>query len=350
MGGHKRKSSDRDKDYEKKRLREMEKKLEKREQRINNDKENDNGGAQNGKLETPGSTVNATPKNPEERETPVIDLSNENETGETSQETQSASGVTETLDLDPEILKIIGETPASEPEGLKLSSHISNRWKMWLKTGQTKETKELLLKKYPRKGECSLEAPKLNPEIAASLNDGSLKRDKYFSNTQNLAGSALSALSLVIDPLLTKKREEIDIKKMLENLWESSQILIELYRGQTIARKACILPSLNKQTAALLGKTETGELLFGDKLGEKIKESKVIDKIGTDIKSQQSSKKPGAPTSHLNVKSPSVPRYQAQAGTKPKPSKPSYNQKYSSQSKGPQSHHRGQNSKNRSRY
>ncbi|XP_046587871.1 uncharacterized protein LOC124293019, partial [Neodiprion lecontei] len=306
MGGHKRKSSDRDKDYEKlkKRLREMEKKLEKREQRINNDKENDNGGAQNGKLETPGSTVNATPKNPEERETPVIDLSNENETGETSQETQSASGVTETLDLDPEILKIIGETPASEPEGLKLSSHISNRWKMWLKTGQTKETKELLLKKYPRKGECSLEAPKLNPEIAASLNDGSLKRDKYFSNTQNLAGSALSALSLVIDPLLTKKREEIDIKKMLENLWESSQILIELYRGQTIARKACILPSLNKQTAALLGKTETGELLFGDKLGEKIKESKVIDKIGTDIKSQQSSKKPGAPTSHLNVKSP----------------------------------------------
>ncbi|XP_074105380.1 uncharacterized protein LOC141531442 [Cotesia typhae] len=308
MGGHKRKSSDkdRDRDYEKlkKRLREMEKKLEEREQRVNNDKENDNGGpqandnvdgsetintqtsplnlAKNQVTETPKSTVNDTPT---EREPPVIDLAKEIETGEKSLE-QSTSKVTETVELDPEILQIIGETPTTEPEGLKLSAHIANRWKIWLKTGQTKEAKELLLKKYPRKGECSLEAPKLNPEIAASLNDGSLKRDKYFSNTQNLAGSTLSALSLVIDLLLTKKREEIDIKKMLENLWESSQILIDLYRGQTIARRACILPSLNKQTAALLEKTETSELLFGDKLGEKIKESKIIDKIGTDIKSQ----------------------------------------------------------------
>lgn len=111
--------------------------------------------------------MNATPKNPGERETPVIDLSKENESEGKSKGTQSTSEVTETVDLDPGILKIIGETPTSEPEGLKLLSHTSNRWKMWLKTGQTKETKELLLKKYPKKGECSLEAPKLNPEIAA---------------------------------------------------------------------------------------------------------------------------------------------------------------------------------------
>lgn len=59
-----------------------------------------------------------------------------------------------------------------------------------------------------------------------------------------------------------------------------------------MARKACILPNLNKQTASLLEKTETGEFLFDEKLGEKIKESKVIDKISTDIKSQLLYKKP----------------------------------------------------------
>ncbi|CAG5096855.1 Protein of unknown function [Cotesia congregata] len=228
-----------------------------------------------------------------EKQIPVIDIGKENEVTQKQKDTQPVNASEKSSDLDPEILKIIGETPSTEPEGLKLSNHISDRWKNWLKTGQTKEAKELLLKKYPRKGECSLEAPKLNPEIAASLNEGSLKRDKYFSNTQNLAGSALSALSLVIDPILTKKREEIDVKKMLENLWESSRILTELFRGQTVARKACILPSLNKQTASLLDKTETGKFLFGEKLGEKIKESKVIDKISTDIKSQLPLKKPG---------------------------------------------------------
>ncbi|CAD6228482.1 GSCOCG00012047001-RA-CDS, partial [Cotesia congregata] len=237
----------------------------------------------------------------------VIDIGKENEVTQKQKDTQPVNASEKSSDLDPEILKIIGETPSTEPEGLKLSNHISDRWKNWLKTGQTKEAKELLLKKYPRKGECSLEAPKLNPEIAASLNEGSLKRDKYFSNTQNLAGSALSALSLVIDPILTKKREEIDVKKMLENLWESSRILTELFRGQTVARKACILPSLNKQTASLLDKTETGKFLFGEKLGEKIKESKVIDKISTDIKSQLPLKKPG--TSNLNAKSPSYLRF-----------------------------------------
>lgn len=105
-----------------------------------------------------------------ENHIPVIDISKENEV------TQPVNANEKSSDLDPEILKIIGETPSTEPEGLKLSSHISDRWKNWLKTGQTKEAKELLLKKYPRKGECSLEALKLKSEIAVSLNEGSLKR------------------------------------------------------------------------------------------------------------------------------------------------------------------------------
>lgn len=224
----------------------------------------------------------------------------------------TSDNVEEQGNLEEDVLEIIGKDPNNKSSDLVLSSHISSRWKSWLKTGQQKEVKDALLQKYPRTGDCHLEAPTLNPEIKASLNEGALKRDKYFSITQNLAGSALSALSLVIDPLLKRERS-LEPKKMLEHLWNTSQLLTEIHRGQTVARKACIVPSLEKPIASMLEKVETDKFLFGDKLGEKIKESKLVSKISQEIKIQ-SHKKTGTSSGNLNSSGPSASRSTTQTG------------------------------------
>lgn len=50
-----------------------------------------------------------------------------------------------------------------------------------------------LLKKYGRSGNCTLDAPKLNIKIDASLSEVSAKRDKHFVNSQKMIGSAMVA-------------------------------------------------------------------------------------------------------------------------------------------------------------
>lgn len=102
--------------------------------------------------------------------------------------------------------------------------------------------------------------------------------------TQNLAGSALSALAPIITELVPMKTKES--RKMLENLWDAAQLLAEVHHSQTVARRACILPSVSKQMADQLAKRKADKYLFGDNLGERIKEIKMISKIGQDIKIQ----------------------------------------------------------------
>lgn len=216
--------------------------------------------------------------------------------------------------LKDDVLEIIGKDPNNKSSDLVLSSHVSSRWKSWLKTGQQKEVKDTLFQKYPRTGDCYLEALTINPEIRASLNKGALIRDKFFSITQNLTGSALSTLSLVVDPLL---RRELSFKpkRMLEHLWNTSQLLTEMHRGQTVARKACIVPSLEKPIASMLEKVEMNKFLFGDKLGEKIKESKLVSKISQEIKIQPH-KETGTSSGNLNSSGPSASRSTTQTGAR----------------------------------
>ncbi|XP_044597491.1 uncharacterized protein LOC123274057 [Cotesia glomerata] len=142
MGGHKRKSSDRDRDrdYEhlKKRMREMEKKLDRqtRAQRSSPDKENKDGeqsSAGNKNSTDREKTNNVTEvlplnltKNKEpgnnavqpqtEKQIPVIDIGTEKEVTQEQKDTQPVNASEKSSDLDPEILKIIGETPSTEPE------------------------------------------------------------------------------------------------------------------------------------------------------------------------------------------------------------------------------------------
>ncbi|XP_034944884.1 uncharacterized protein [Chelonus insularis] len=185
-------------------------------------------------------------------------------------------------DLDADALRILGEEPVEEKPMLVLHSNVANRWKKYLSEGLRKEVKESLFEKYPRKGKLPFEPPILNEEVAGNLKESVLKRDKYFCTTQMLAGSALVALAPVIESLATLK--DSDSIKRLEQVWDAAKLLIEIHKSQTVARRACILPTLSKQWATALEKREPDNFLFGEKLTEKVKEIKAMEKVGEEMK------------------------------------------------------------------
>lgn len=150
--------------------------------------------------------------------------------------------------LDEEALQVLGEDP-SENKLNELSLHpsIASRWKSFIASGQPTEVTEELLKKYPRTGNCNLEAPKLNGEIEASINDAALIRDKKFVHEQNLVGSALAALGTGISMIVRDEKVPIVRAKLLECLSDAGKLLADLHHSESKARKAFILPGVSKQ-------------------------------------------------------------------------------------------------------
>ncbi|XP_074103428.1 uncharacterized protein LOC141530302 [Cotesia typhae] len=186
-------------------------------------------------------------------------------------------------ELDADGLRIFGEDPAQKEPELILHSSVAIRWKKYLSEGLKKEVKDSLMEKYPRKDKLSFEPPILNDEVAVNLKESALKRDKYFGATQKLAGSALAALAPAIESLAPLR--DAESMKRLKQIWDAAKLLIEIRRSQTVARKACILPTLSKQWATALGKRVTDNYLFGENLVDKVKEIKAIGKVDEEMKS-----------------------------------------------------------------
>lgn len=85
--------------------------------------------------------------------------------------------------LDEETKKVLGEDLESgKQKDIDLHPDLLSKWSKWMKEGLAKKTKTEVLAKYSRKGNLSLEAPALNAEIAAILNEVGTKRDNLFKN------------------------------------------------------------------------------------------------------------------------------------------------------------------------
>lgn len=254
--------------------------------------------------------------------TPTPQLNSEDPASQKVTETasktpESSNNQQDKLELNEALLQILGEEPSPGEEKLVIHTSIAKRWGAWLKAPMTKEVKEDLFKKYPREGEFSLEAPKLNEELNSSINESSIKRDRYFIITQNMIGTALSALAPAITSLIAMKSEEAN--KILGDVWNAARVMAEIHRSQTGARRACILPSLAKPVADALSKREADQFLFGQNLGDKLTQLKTLDKLGQEIK-MQTPKKPQP--NNLNWRSSSAsqkPTSQTSYKVKPTP-------------------------------
>lgn len=213
--------------------------------------------------------------------------------------------------IDEEALAILGKDPSLEtPREVMLHPDLASRWKAFIVSGVDKETRGELLKNYPRGGNCPLEPPILNPEFISSLNETAVKRDKHFTDSQCLIGSAMSALGSAITLLLDERKEGVDRNELLKFMCDAGKLLADLHHKESTARKAYILPGLDKKAKTLLGKTQTDRYLFGEDLSEKLKSAKAMEKAGLDLKLQPAiSTQPKIPfkkSNSVNWKSPPV--------------------------------------------
>nr|XP_046491856.1 uncharacterized protein LOC124223672 [Neodiprion pinetum] len=156
--------------------------------------------------------------------------------------------------LDEETLKLLGDNASSAAANeVQFHPELASRWKNWIRGGISKENKKELLDKHTRTGNCPLEAQRLNPEVSASLNETSKRRDKHFADSQNTIGSALSAIGTAATLILNEKENEgLDRMQILELLLDAGKLLSEGHHQEAVARRAYILPFLEKKAKAVL--------------------------------------------------------------------------------------------------
>ncbi|XP_026673027.1 uncharacterized protein LOC113464850 isoform X1 [Ceratina calcarata] len=162
---------------------------------------------------------------------------------------------------------------------------IADRVNCWLKEGIPKTERMEIVKLVPTKYKnIDINASKWNDEIKCNLKEEAVKRDKYFYSYQNLIGSGLSLTGAALSMLLNDKKEPVDRDVMLQLLSDAVKMNADLFHSWIIVRKAYITPSFDKKIKSVLDKAEPTEFLFGDNVKELIKNVKVIERIGKDLK------------------------------------------------------------------
>lgn len=203
---------------------------------------------------------------------------------EQSSETLTVPQVsTETIsELDPEIRLALGDPAEDTPVfGENIHSDIAQRWLPILRKGLTKEIKEKLLKEHNVPDNCRLlKPPTLNLEIAAAVVDVVRSRDKKIEVRQGQLGQGITAISKAMS-LLISDGNKLDVIKLLS---EGCRILSDLHFMETRVRTKLITPCLEKSFLNLIQDEERDDTLFGNKLSEKIKAAKSIEKQGLQIK------------------------------------------------------------------
>lgn len=203
--------------------------------------------------------------------------------------------------LDPEvpeeILEMLGQAKnLDEKLGEKIPKEISERWGKILLDGLAKEQKEALRDKMLIPENFLLaRAPGLNPEVSAVLTEPAKKRDKRLEFSQNQLGLGIAGLVNLTKDLIQSDLSKLEIIKKLS---EVAQILLDLHYEETLNRRKLLLPLLDKSFWNTTHGVKRETFLFGDKLGETIKNSKDIEKSGQQIK------KPTIPQQRFQQKPP----------------------------------------------
>ncbi|XP_028159711.1 uncharacterized protein LOC114352323 isoform X1 [Ostrinia furnacalis] len=185
-------------------------------------------------------------------------------------------------ELDPELLLALGDETGSTPIfGEKIHHSLAQRWDPILKKGLAKEAKDKLMKEYLIPENCSLlQAPKLNSEVAAAISEAARQRDKRKETDQQQLGLGTAAINKALTVMLTSD-DKIEAIRILS---DGCRILTDLHYQQTKSRISVINYSLAKPFLNVVQESERDNTLYGNKLGDKIKASRAIEKQGLSIK------------------------------------------------------------------
>lgn len=105
-------------------------------------------------------------------------------------------------------------------------------------------------------------------------------RDKTLTTTQQQLGAGITAVNRAMDLLLKGH----DKTQAMKHLSSACRILSDLHAGHTQNRIKLLSYSLDKTFLHVIQDTERDETIFGNKLSEKIKAAKAIEKQGLQIK------------------------------------------------------------------
>ncbi|KAL4719870.1 hypothetical protein ACJJTC_005432 [Scirpophaga incertulas] len=185
--------------------------------------------------------------------------------------------------LDSETLQALGD-PIVEKKtyGPPINSDLASRCITILKSGLDKENREHLINNYLTPKNCQiLQAPKLNPEIIATISDNINNRDRKIEAEQQQLGQGITALNQALSLLVTNTSDRLTIIKTLS---DASKILADLHYRKTMSRKKLITPVLDKKFLEIIKDVERDEFLYGGNLSDKIKAMKNAQKSGQTIK------------------------------------------------------------------
>lgn len=189
-----------------------------------------------------------------------------------------------TVNLDPDILNLLGEDPTNKKtHGIILHKDIAPRWAHILTNGLAKDTQADLVKQYSPPENCaSMSAPKLNPEIKAALSDLNVKQDQYSQGKQNQLGSGLAALGQVLNWALRSKN--IVPPDTIKALSDAGRLICDSHYRESLSRRYAVSNALNRNIRDTVKNTKIDENLFGSNLSDHIKSSKAITKTASEMK------------------------------------------------------------------
>ncbi|CAG9138244.1 unnamed protein product [Plutella xylostella] len=187
--------------------------------------------------------------------------------------------------LDSDVLSALGDAAEEAPVyGEPIHPDLAQRWLPILRKGLSKDEKDKLLKEYTFPDNCKLlRAPTLNAEISSAVNEKPRNRDQKIAFNQNQLGLGITAVNRALSLLLANDDRPNKVRA-IKILSDGCRILSDLHCMETKARIKLITPGIDKSFLSFTQDLERDETLFGSKLAERIKSSKIIEKQGLQIK------------------------------------------------------------------
>lgn len=232
-----------------------------------------------------------------DRETPPVLVQEQSSAGRRESTEALDDGNVLLLEDSSSFLDDLGEMlgndgPTKPTQGENIHEAIASRWNHILVNGLPKDTLEALSLQHSIPGNCPLlTPPKLNPEIVSILANDRSARDNFNKDVQLKISLALSAMgksmSLLLNDSSNITKEIRDV--ILTPLGDASHLLTHAFFVVSDSRRKLVLPTLNKSMKDILENTSPGEFLFGSNISESVREAKSLQSTGKELKALPSS-------------------------------------------------------------
>ncbi|KAI8439017.1 hypothetical protein MSG28_011316 [Choristoneura fumiferana] len=246
------------------------------------------------------SPSEASPERSPPKKRRRIISSDSSEPGPGNENTNVAVNVQTDDENNDDIFSLLGEDPTQNKEYSEdIHAHLAVRWNHILATGVKKEQRLDLLKKYLPPANCNfLEAPKLNEEIKAAVQESSLKRDEKLVTKQSQLGSGITCIGRALDAAFKIPDKQLR-DQIIKHLGDGGQILCDLHYLETVTRRFLVAQGLNKSTKEAVKNLTRDKLLFGEGLTETLKAVKACSRSAGDIKNKPARVAQRGPSEHV---------------------------------------------------